>query len=247
MRAALASMGLSLLEGYASRGAQKAQNILHDAEAKAANVVREGQNIEGAAQASFAGFMANLNNQRSLEAAGKAQANARANLDRMGVALTRGSVEDQIANAEAAGAYTAITAMSGSGGSSVDSISTAMRLKQQRAEFYTKERGKQMSYDQLQQITGIMPQTIAGLDIGTYSAPINYSTTFSKARPVQGNFLLDAAKWAVNNPGGAQQVAGGVSKFFSSGSSSASSLYALPTQSTGLGLKGGSSGLGLKL
>lgn len=236
--AAFASLGLSLLSGWASRSAQKAQNIIYEAEAAAANTVREGLNIENAAKASFSGFMAALNNKRSLDAAGRAEGNARANLERVSIALTRGSIEDQIANAEAAGAYTAKVAMSGGGGQSVQGIGAAMRLKQQRQAFYTKERGQQMTYDQLQQIAGIVPQTIAGLDIGTHSAAIDYSTTFSKAKKVQGNFLLDAAGWAAGNPAAAQQAAGAAGSFFSSGGTSASSLYSLPT--------GGQGGLGLK-
>lgn len=193
--------GLAILDGMAQRGAQKANNILYDAEAKAANVVREGKNIENAAKASFAGFMANMNNQRALDAAGKAEQSARTNLGRLTDVMVNGSIEDQIANAEGAGAYAASVAMAGGGGGSVDSISRAMALKQQRTAAYTKTRNKQLSYDALQQIAGIVPQTIAGLDIGTYSSAVDYSTALSKARKPQGNWLLDATRGFVAGGG----------------------------------------------
>lgn len=232
--AAMGSLGLALLAGAAERSAQRARNLVADAEAKAANTIREGQNIENAAKASFSGFMSALNNKRSLDSGGRSADAARANLLRMRDALTRGSIEDQIANAEAAGAYTASVAMSGGGGSSVDNIGAAMRLKQQRQTFYSRERGKQMTHDQLQQIAGVMPQTIAGLDIGTHAAAIDYSTTFSQAKPIMGNFLLDAAGWAAGNPQAAQQAAGSASKFFQSAQSPSPYQLSTGRSSTGL-------------
>ena len=163
--AAVASLGLGLLQGWASRSAQKVQNMLADAEAKASNTVREGLNQENAAKASFGGFMASLNNKRALEATGRAEANARQNLGRLTDALTRGSIEDQIANSEAAGAYAASVAMNGVGGASVDAIAQAQRLKVQRQSYFTKERGKQLTFDQLQQISGMMPGALDNLSI----------------------------------------------------------------------------------
>lgn len=243
---AVASLGLGLLQGWASRSAQKVQNMLADAEAKASNTVREGLNQENAAKASFGGFMASLNNKRALEATGRAEANARQNLGRLTEALTRGSIEDQIANSEAAGAYAASVAMNGVGGASVDAIAQAQRLKAQRQSYFTKERGKQLTFDQLQQISGMIPQTYAGLDIGTYAAPIDYSVTFSKAKPIQGNFFLDALTWAAGNPAGAQQAAGTIGGWFTP--NAAPSRYSLgtggPTQ-PGLSLTSGA-GIGLK-
>ncbi len=230
--------GLSMLQGAAARGAAKAENIIKDGEAAAANIVREGQNIENAAKASFGGFMASLNNNRALDAAGRARASAGQNLQRLGDSITRGSIEDQIANAEGAGAYAASVAMAGGGGSSVDAISRAQQLKAQRGEFYTKERGKQMTHDQLAQMAGIIPQTVAGLDIGTYSAAIDYSTTLSKARPVQGNALLDFAKGYMGGGGDVQQAAQSVSNFFTPAPSSRS-MYSLSSGGNGQGLKMG--------
>lgn len=227
--------GLSMLQGAAGRSAAKAENILRDGEAAAANIVREGQNIENAAKASFGGFMASLNNNRAMDAAGRAHASATKNLDRVGIALTRGSIEDQIANSEGAGAYAASVAMAGGGGSSIEAISRAQTLKQQRGDFYTKERGKQMTHDQLAQMAGIIPQTIASLDIGTYSAAIDYSTTLSKAKPVQGNALFDGLKGFVGGGGDLGSVAQSASNFFTPAPTS--SMDSLSSGGSGQGLK----------
>lgn len=212
---AIASIGMSLLGGAASRSAAKIQAKLDKAQADAANIVREGKNIENAAKASFAGFMSGLNNNRALDSAARAEAAAKTNAGRLADALTRGSVEDQIANAEQAGAYAASLAMNGAGGGSATAISRSLQLKQQRQAFMVKERGRLMQYDQLLQTAGIMPQAVAGMDIGTYSAAPNYAETFAPIAQPSGNWLLDIAK----NPEALSALAGSAGTFFKSSSS----------------------------
>lgn len=215
--AAVASMGLSLLGGSASRSAARIQAQLDQARADADNIVREGKNVESAAKASFAGFMASLNNNRALDAAARAEAAGKTNAGRLADALTRGSIEEQLANAEQAGAYSASLAMNGVGGASSTAIARSLQLKQQRQAFMNKERGQLMQYDQLLQVAGIMPQAIASQDIGTYSASPDYSTTFAPIQQAQGNWLMDLAKGAMSNGGETgRQAVNTASSFFTS-------------------------------
>ncbi len=211
---AAASLGLQLLGGSSARSQAKIDLMLGKAQADADNIIRKGRNEEAAARASFDGLISSLNNNRALKAAGKASAAARINAGRIQEAVTSGSIESQIANAEAAGAYAAGVAMAGAGGSSVDAIGSALRMKQARQDARMKRQGRQQIDETLARAAEIMPDAIAGLDINTYSAGVDYGQTFAPIKRNTGNALLDIAKWGFGNPTAAGDLASNIGKFF---------------------------------
>ena len=242
MIAAAASLGMAMFSGWLGRKQQRIQNIVYDAEAQASNTVREGKNLESAAQAGLANWMISENNNRRLNSAGQQRAAGVQTLMRQREAVVGDSIESQLADAEQAGAYAANVALSGASGGSVDIIDMAMQLKQARSTVYRNRQTGYMDYDTQQQIVGIIPQTVQGLDVSTAAAPIDYSTTYTRGKQPQGNWLLDATTWAVANPQGAQQIASGAASFFTPStvvSSSGSSSLSF----TGQGLKAPSTGL----
>lgn len=199
--AALASVGLGMLTGAANRTTQRARNRVADAEAAAANLVRKGRNEQAAAEGGLARWMQGENNKRRLQAAGEQFNAGQQTLSRMQDSAARGSLEDQIAAAEAAGAYTANTAFSGAAGASVDIVDMALQLRNDRALRAREVQQGFATYDTLQQIAGIMPQATAGLAIPSGGeAPLDYSVNLSQAQVVQGNFLLDFARGLAQQP-----------------------------------------------
>jgi hypothetical protein len=229
------SLAMSLFAGWLGREQQKAQNIVLNAEASASNVIREGKNIEAAAVSGLANWMVAENNSRRLKAAGQQRAAAVQTLMRQREAVVAESVESQLQSAEQAGAYAANAAMAGAAGASVDVVDMASRLKRQREANYRGRVAAYQDYDTKQRIAGIMPQSIEGLDLTFNNAGIDYGKTFSRAQPVQGNWLLDVAQWAVQNPAATQQLAQGASNFFNSTQQNPN--YALTTPSSSLGFK----------
>lgn len=231
------SLAMQLFSGWLGREQQKIQNIVLDAEAKASNVIREGKNIENAAVSSLANWMTAENNTRRLKAAGQQRAAGVQTLMRQRERAGATDLEAQLAGAEQAGAYAANSAMAGAAGASVDIVDAASRLKRQREMQYRTRVDAYTDYDTKQRVAGIMPQAIEGLDLTFNNAGIDYGKTFSRAQKPQGNWLLDVAQWAVQNPGASQQLAQGASNFFNNTQSNPN--YMLTTPSSAVGLKPG--------
>lgn len=198
--AALANIGLSMITGAAARTTARAQNKLRQAGADAANVVREGANVQRAAEGSLARWMQGENNRRRLAAAGEQFNAGQQTLVRMQTARARGGLEEQIAAAEQAGAYAASVAFAGTGGSSVDIVDTTLRLRDERAAEARRADAGLADYDALTQIAGIMPQATSGLDLTSFAGGLDLSRNLSGNLPVQGNFLLDFVKGMAQSP-----------------------------------------------
>lgn len=190
-----ASLGLSLLQGWTSRGLAQAQNTVAQAQAKADNVIREGKNVERGAVTALQLKLTEINNARRMRAAGQQFDAAQRTVLRLQDSFTSGDLENQIANAEAAGAYAANAAQSGTAGASIDTIDAAMRLRQARAAEYRTRNNGYVTADGLAQLAGIVPQGIEGLDLGQAVAGVDYTQTLPQTRPVQGNWALDVAQW----------------------------------------------------
>ena len=185
----LAQAGLSLVQGLAAQSAAGSQNIINSAEAAAANTIREGRNIEGAATGSLARWMQSENNSRRLRAAGEARAGALQNLLRFQDAGITASIEDQLAAAEASGAYAANVALSGTGGNSIDVIDMTMRLRNSRAKAAKDRNAGYVQYDAIKQIAGIMPQAVEGLDESVIRDGQDYSTNIAKTQVAANPWL----------------------------------------------------------
>lgn len=209
---AAASLGLSLLSGAAQRSAQRAQNIVLNAQAAAENKIREGRNQEVAAYDALDKWVTSENNRRAARAGGEAFNAAQQTLARTQDSFARDSLERQIANAEQAGAFAANAAQSGTRGSSMSVIAYTIRAQQERQAQYAKGNQNFMSYDQLRQMAGIQQQTLEGLEIAGGAAGLDRGITLSEARKPQGNWLLDAAMWTIGNTEGARQLTAGAAK-----------------------------------
>ena len=89
-----------------------------------------------------------INNNRVLRVAGKQFDAASQNIVRNKDAHVRGSIEQQIQQSEAAGAYAANLASNGVGGASGDAISMTLALQQSRQRGATKQTKEYLDYDQ---------------------------------------------------------------------------------------------------
>ena len=232
---AVASLGLNLLQGASSRSAQKAQNLVMAAQAEAENIIRDGRNQEIAAFDALDKWVSSENNRRMARAGGEAFTAAQETLKRTQDDFARSDLERQIASAEAAGAFAANAAQSGTAGSSMSVIAYSIQAQQERQAQYQRGNQNFMTYDQLRQIAGIKQQTLEGLEIVGGAAGLDRGITLSKAQKPQGNWLLDAVMWATGNPTGAQQLTTATGSFFSSAAS--------PTYGQGLRIGGGGPGV----
>ena len=109
------------------------------------------------AQSELARSIQKINNDRIMRAADKTYAAAATNLSRNRAARQTSAVLQQIAQAEAAGAYAANTASKGVGGSSADVIENTMRLRDGLKTQLQKDADSQADYDAVQTLAGIIP------------------------------------------------------------------------------------------
>ena len=98
-----------------------------------------------------------INNDRVMRAADKTFAAAATNLNRNRAATQTSNVMQQIAEAEAAGAYSANVASKGIGGGSVEVIENTMALRDSLKNQLTKDAQGQADYDAVQTLAGIIP------------------------------------------------------------------------------------------
>ncbi len=142
------------------------------------------------AQSELARQIQKINNDRVMRGADKAYTAAATNLTRNRAAMQQSNVMRQIAEAEAAGAYTAHTASKGIAGSSVEAIESTMRLRDALQEqLMTKAQG-QADYDAVQTLAGIIPAGWQQQDMTVISG--NQSPAASVPR-VEGGYNYGAA------------------------------------------------------
>lgn len=188
---AASSLALTLAGSWAANRVHKAEGKLRDAQVAAANSNRLSKNIERGAEAGLARFMQSVNNNRRLTAAGQQLATGTQNMIRAQDTMVTSSIEQQLREAERAGAYAANVASTGTGGNSVDMIDLTMRLKNVRRQAATDKNNKYLNYDMAQQLSGIMPQTVEGLDVSTVNAGMDYSTNMSFNPERKSNLVID--------------------------------------------------------
>ena len=98
-----------------------------------------------------------INNARIMGAADKTFAAAATNLQRNRAARQTSGILQQVAQAEAVGAYAANTASKGIGGASADVIENTMRLRDSMKTQLQDTNNAQADYEQVQQLAGIIP------------------------------------------------------------------------------------------
>ena len=123
-----------------------------------------------------------INNNRILRVAGKQFDAASQNIVRNKDAHVRGSIEQQIQQSEAAGAYAANLASKGVGGASGDAISMTIALQQSRQRGATKQVKEYLDYDQAKQQAGIMPSALNALDQTVFSGSVDNTVVMPEVR-----------------------------------------------------------------
>ena len=158
-----------------------------------------------------------INNNRTLRVAGKQFDAASQNIVRNKDAHVRGSIEQQIQQSEAAGAYAANLASKGVGGASADAISMTLALQQSRQRGATQQTKEYLDYDQAKQQAGIMPSAMNALDQTVYSGSVDNTVVMPEVR------------------GGTDYAAAGASLLNSNSAKAIPDLYANYSQSSSSG------------
>lgn len=151
---AAAMSALGLLGGAQTASIQsKASMKMAEEQTKQSKARQEELN----SQSELARAIQKINNDRIMRAADKTYAAAAANLSRNRAAVQTSNVMTQIAQAEAAGAYSANVASKGIGGGSVEVIENTMALRDALKDQLTKDAQAQADYDAVQTLAGIIP------------------------------------------------------------------------------------------
>lgn len=250
-----ASLGMSLLSGYAARGAQRTQarlnaisNETERARAAAANQVRDARNQETAAATSLAYFMQSENNKRRMRAAESQYQAGVTTLLRMQESQGAAGFEEAIANAEAAGAYAANASFSGTAGATIDLIDTTARMQRERQTFYRERNNGYVNYDAAKQVAGIMPAAMEGTDTSNLTQSLDYGKDIANERITlrdSGSVFTDLIGWAGRNPTALGSILGGASGLFKTEQASGLGLKATTGFETGL--RTGTTGLGIRI
>lgn len=205
----------SSIQGGASRKAAQEQTKQSKAKQEELN-----------ANSELARSLQKINNDRIMRAADKTYAAAATNLSRNRAAVQTSNVMTQIAQAEAAGAYTANVASKGIGGGSVEVIENTMALRDALKNQLTENAQAQADYDAVQTLAGIIPAAWQQQDMTVISG----NTSPAAAVPtVQGGF-----NWA-SAIGGSKDLMRFAANLFDSGGTKAGA-------GTGLKLPGGDIG-----
>lgn len=218
----VAWVGLAVsVVGAANGNATASRNaMVQGVQTEASNMDRESNNIISKAEGNLARWMQSENNNRRLNSAGK-----NFNAGQMMIARTKdaallGSIENQIAEAEAAGAFAANSASKGVGGTSNDIIDLTMKLKNSRATVARDRQQSQLNYEQVQQVAGVIPQAIAGLDNTVNMTKLDYSRDVSYDNtPSMFSAIAGAIATNPNSKQLARDGTAAVGKFFNIGSS----------------------------
>lgn len=180
----LAQFGLgianSFLKAKSEAGMVKAQRVIDAANARAQNLLREGENEKRAAFNALANYTKSINNQRAMRAGGEQITAMSENFNRLLDASTKGALQSQVANAEELGRLSAQAAWSGVGGSTNEMIERTLRLRQAAQEHERTTAMGQRSYEfgkQRAQATRNLAEgldyryELAGMDYGINQAP----------------------------------------------------------------------------
>ena len=146
--------GVGMLGGASSASIQgRASRKAAEEQAKQSKAKQEELN----SQSELARSIQKINNDRVMRAADKTYAAAATNLSRNRAAVQTSNIMTQIAQAEAAGAYSANVASKGIGGGSVEVIENTMALRDSLKNQLTENAQGQADYDAVQTLAGIIP------------------------------------------------------------------------------------------
>ena len=236
--------GVGMLGGASSASIQgRASRKAAEEQTKQSKAKQEELN----SQSGLARSIQKINNDRIMRAADKTYAAAATNLSRNRAAVQTSNVMTQIAQAEAAGAYSANVASKGIGGGSVEVIENTMALRDSLKNQLTKDAQGQADYDAVQTLAGIIPAAWQQQDMTVLSGNQSQAAAIPQVTP-GFNYASALA--------GSKDLMGMLANLTSSSSSSLTGsgiklsdtslsngyLGLSPTSSSGLGIKSTGSG-----
>lgn len=154
---AMASFGLQALGMLGGAQTARIQGAASRKATEESTKQSKAKQEELNANSELARSIQKINNERIMLAADKTYAAAATNLQRNRAARQTSTVMQQVAQAEAAGAYAANAASKGIGGSSADVIESTMALRDSLKNQLQKDADAQADYDAVQVLAGIIP------------------------------------------------------------------------------------------
>jgi hypothetical protein len=204
MGPAESKLGFDILMGLGQRELQKsqvrAQNTINEANVYASNLMRSANNELAAKRGSLARFVQAENNNRVLSNMGSALEAGTVNYRRQSDNRRRQSLEQQIQNAEQAGAQAAAAATSGLTGGVVDAVAGTLALRQARIRQSEADTTQAVAFDQGRQQAAVLRSSLSAMDMNTIVDDIDFSRdVFVAAR---GPGVMEAILPALGNYAG---------------------------------------------
>lgn len=149
-------------------------NTVNQANADAANLMRDANNAFSAAQGSLQNVLRTLGNQQKMYVYGQQYNAGEENEVRVMDSMVRGKLSAQLKGAATLGALRAEAAAKGTGGSSADIMRSVAALAQGAAETSTQDNQKYVQFDTLLQKQGLLRSAANSLDFGQTLPNMNY-------------------------------------------------------------------------
>lgn len=224
---------MAIAKGVAARKKRKAiarQKEFENEKRKGQERVRVAGNEFKAAEAGLNRFAQSLNNQKRLEAGGKAQSALLENAARGREAEQVGNFERTIRSSEDMGNNAARAAASGSYGSVVDMIAVSTALRDDRIEGQLERNRVYKDRDTARRASEIMTQTAGNLDNRSIYESLDYGFYMPDDRPNGPSVLGAAIQGAVE---GYQMTSGMSGSFNFGGTASKQGAYQSEYNNTG--------------
>lgn len=173
--AAAGDVGLGLVGGLTKGLAAAGASEIAQANADAANTVRQAKNAVARSARNLAGTVRSLNNQRLMEAAGERVNTLTGNAARVSDSFARNNFEASIRGAEAWGQASARVAASGLGGAGIEAISRTTQAQIDRAQQVRESGQADVMFDQSQATRNVVSNALVGLAGGPLTAQQDYS------------------------------------------------------------------------
>lgn len=181
----------SITSGYIAEANAKAQTTVNEANAYASNLMRASNNKVAAARSSLARYTQSVNNNRTLENTGKAFTVSNVNYRRQRDAAESASLEDQIAQAEAAGRQAAAGAFSGLTGGVADIIKSTTALRSARINQRKEQAVAQLDSDQAMRQGALLQAGWDSLDQTDIVTSIDYGQDVAQRVEYSGGLFSE--------------------------------------------------------
>lgn len=191
--AQMADAGLKAVMGLSNLFLQEANadaaNVINEANAWSSNLIRSANNELRGARSSLARYNQSVNNQRTLDNVGAAQAAHITNYRRARDSATQDDFETQIRMAEGAGAQAAAAALSGLTGGVADLVAGTSALRSERIKQRSLEASKQQAWDAAQVQRNIALAGYDQLDYSEIATDLDYGIDVAQKQRSTGSLL----------------------------------------------------------